>query len=110
MKQFKFILGILLSTCLFSSSLMAQSWSGGTFKNIGVVGQINSRTMVIDDGVFRISPTLKFSTVGQTNAKLDLLKVNQMIGFNFIIIDKKIMVDHIWLIPDSERSFYGPQY
>ena len=113
MKKFKLVTGILLAACLFSSALLAQtsgwSWSRGTFSNVGVVGQIKYNSIIIDDGKYRLSPTVKFTTVDNSKANIGSLKVSQMVGYNIISVSKRLMVDHIWLIPENERLLYRPQ-
>ena len=112
MNKIKLVIAIFFSACLFSSSLLAQStsWGRGTFGNVGVVGQIKYNSIIIDDGVYRLSPVAKFTTLEKDDASLELLKVRQMVGFSLITINSRVMVDHIWLIPESEKSLYRPQF
>ena len=113
MNKSKLVTGIFFAACLFSSALLAQSsgwsWSRGTFSNVGVVGQIRHNSIILDDAKYRLSPTVKFTTVKNIKANIDLLKVSHMVGFNIISVNKRLMVDHIWLIPENERLLYRPQ-
>lgn len=112
MNKIKLVIAIFFSAWLFTSSLSAQSpsWDRGTFGNVGVVGQIKHNSIIIDDGVYRLSPVAKFTTPDKDDANFDLLKVQQMVGYTFIAINGRLMVDHIWLIPESEKSLYRPQF
>lgn len=111
MIKLKLLTGLFLTACLFSSSLLAQTttWSHGTFKNVGLFGQVKGSSIIIDDSVFRLSPTARYSTVGNSDASLGLLKAGELVGFNFVIINNRMIVDRIWLIPQSKRSLYRPQ-
>lgn len=111
MIKFKLLTGLFLAACLFSASLLAQTftWSHGTFKNVGLYGQVKGSSIIIDDSVFLLSPTAGYSTAGNSNASLSLLEVGELVGFNFVIINNRLIVDHIWLIPENERKLYRPQ-
>ena len=111
MNKTKLLPGILFFVCLVSTSLWAQSttWSFGTFGNFGVVDKTGRNLIFIDDMRFRLSPTAKFSTVDNSNAGIRLLEKKQMVGFTTIIINGRLLIDHIWLIPEDERGLYRPQ-
>ena len=108
MNMTKLLAGLFLTACLFTSSVMAQSptWSRGTFGNVGQVGQIRSNSIILDDVAYRLSPTAKFTTVDDSSADIGLLKVKQLVGFNIIKINNRLLVDHLWLIPADEKSLY----
>ena len=110
MNKIKLVVGIIFAACLFSSTLLAQSptWSRGTFANIGAVGQIKYNSIILDDATYRLSPVVKFSTAENSKASMGLLKVSQLVGFNIIAVNSRLMVDHIWLIPENERELYRP--
>ncbi len=111
MNKIKYIAGIFLTAWMFSSPLSAQSttWSFGTFGNFGVVDELSRSSVFIDDMKFRLSPTAKFSTADNSDASIGQLKKNQMVGFTTIIINSRLLIDHLWLIPENERGLYRPQ-
>lgn len=111
MNKIKLIATIFLASWLFSTSLLAQSttWDFRTFGNFGIINEIRNDSLFIDDMKFRVSPTAKLSTVDNSDASIGLLKKRQMVGFTTIIINSRLLIDHLWLIPENERGLYRPQ-
>lgn len=108
MRKFNLKISTFLAVWLFSSSLLAQapSWGLGTFGNIGYIGKITSESIILDDTSFRLSATARFSTVGNTNAGLSKAKKGQLVGYNFLVVNNRFIVDRMWLIPENEYSLY----
>lgn len=108
MNKTKLTLIILFCAWVFSPSLLAQTktWKHGTFLTFSQIGAVERESIILDDITYRLSPTMKFSTAKNSNASTTLLKKNQLVGFKLIMINKRILVDHLWLIPENEWSLY----
>jgi len=110
MNKTKFLYSLLLATWLFSSSVLAvqPGWYPQRYDWVGVVDEVNRNTIYIDDREFKISPTLKYATEHDRNASIRQLKKGLLVGINVLTINKRNLVDRIWLIPRSERKKFRP--
>lgn len=108
MNKIKLSISIFLAAWLLSTSLLAQStsWSRGTFGNVGYIGSLKSDSIIIDDSRYRLSATAKFSRIDNSDAGLDQVKKGQLVGYSFLVINNRFIVDHMWLIPENEKSLY----
>jgi len=110
MKKYIALPGILIATCLFASSASAElpGWYPSNYFVVGFVDTLSRTSIAINDIPLLLSPTAKFSTVDNANANISSLKVRQMVGVHTILINKRRMVDRIWLIPKDEYSQFRP--
>lgn len=110
MKKYFYLPGILMAICLYSASAMAElpGWYPKSYFIVGFVDSLNRLTITIDDLPIRLSPTAKFATVSNPNASMAGLKVRQMVGVSTIVINKRRLVDQIWLIPENEYWQFLP--
>jgi hypothetical protein len=110
MKNYLCLPGILIATCLFASSASAElpGWYPKSYFIVGFVDRLSRTSIAIDDYPLLLSPTAKFATVGNANANIAGLKVRQMVGVHTLLINKRRMVDRIWLIPEDEYSQFRP--
>ncbi|MDH5355054.1 MAG: hypothetical protein OEY09_11475 [Gammaproteobacteria bacterium] len=108
MNKLKLTISIFLTAWLFSSSLLAQSPSWGTnnFVNVGYIGNITYDSIMINDNRYHLSAATKFSTVENSDAGINHAKKGQMVGYKLMVINKRFIVDHLWLIPENEHSLY----
>jgi len=110
MNKYLYLSGMLIATCLFASSASAElpGWYPKSYFIVGYVDRLTRTTIAVDDYPMLLSPTAKFATVNNSNAKMADLKVRQMVGVHTILINKRRMVDRIWLIPKEEYSQFRP--
>ena len=110
MKKYLCLPGILIATCLFASSASAElpGWYPKSYFIVGFVDRLTRTTIAIDDYPLLLSPTAKFATVSNANANIADLKTRQMVGVHTLLINKRRMVDRIWLIPKDEYSQFRP--
>ena len=110
MKKYLCLPGILIATCLFAASASAElpGWYPKSYFIVGFVDRLDRTSIAIDDYPLLLSPTAKFATVSNTNANIADLRVRQMVGVNTLLINKRRMVDRIWLIPKDEYSQFRP--
>jgi len=108
MNKIRSLFGILLTASLFSSSLLAElpSWYPQDYDMVGIVDEVNAKTIFIDDNKIWISPTLKYATEKSSNASIRQLKKGFLVGINILTINNRNLVDRIWLIPESQRAKY----
>jgi hypothetical protein len=104
------LFAILLVASLFSSSLLAElpSWYPQDYDLVGIVDEVNAKTIYIDDNKIAISPTIKYATENNSNASIRQLKKGLLVGVNILTINNRNLVDRIWLIPESQRKKYRP--
>jgi len=109
MKKYLYLPGILIATCLFASTASAElpSWYPEHYFTVGFIDGLSRTSISIDDFQLILSPTAKFATVNNSNANIADLKVRQMVGVQTILINKRRLVDRIWLIPEDEYSQFG---
>ena len=109
MKKYFYLPGILIATCLFASSVSAElpGWYPKSYFTVGFIDGLSRTTISVDDHSLILSPTAKFATVNNANADIADLKVRQMVGVHTILINKRRLVDRIWLIPEDEYSQFG---
>ena len=109
MKKYLYLPGILIATCLFASSVSAElpGWYPKSYFTVGFIDGLSRTSISIDDFQLILSPTAKFATVNNANADIADLKVRQMVGVHTILINKRRLVDRIWLIPKAEYSQFG---
>jgi len=110
MKKYLCLSGILIATCLFASSASAElpGWYPKSYFIVGFIDRLDRTSIAIDDYPLLLSPTAKFATVSNANANIADLRVRQMVGVNTLLINKRRMVDRIWLIPKDEYSQFRP--
>ncbi len=110
MKKYLYLSGILIATCLFASTASAElpGWYPKSYFAVGFIDALSRTSISIDDYPLLLSPTAKFATVNNSNANIADLKVRQMVGVQTIVINKRRLVDRIWLIPEDEYSQFGP--
>ena len=110
MKKYLYLPTILIATCLFASSVSAElpGWYPESYFIVGFVDRLSRTSIAIDDYPLILSPTAKFATESNSNANIADLKVRQMVGVHTILINKRRLVDRIWLIPKSEYSQFRP--
>ena len=110
MKKYLYLPGILIVTCLFASTALAElpGWYPKSYFTVGFIDGLSRTSISIDDYYALLSPTAKFATVNNSNANIADLKVGQMVGVHTIVINKRRLVDRIWLIPVDEYSQFGP--
>ena len=110
MKNYCYLPGILIATCLFASSALAElpGWYPKSYFIVGFIDRLDRTSIAIDDYPLLLSPTAKFATVSNSNANMADLRVRQMVGVNTLLINKRRMVDRIWLIPEDEYSQFRP--
>jgi len=110
MKKYLYLSGMLIATCLFASSASAElpGWYPKSYFIVGFVDRLSRTAIAIDDYPLLLSPTAKFATVNNSNANISDLKVRQMVGVHTLLINKRRMVDRIWLIPEEEYSQFRP--
>ena len=110
MKDYFYLPGILIATCLFASSASAElpGWYPKSYFIVGFVDRLSRTAIAIDDYPLLLSPTAKFATVNNSNANIADLRVRQMVGVHTLLINKRRMVDRIWLIPKEEYSQFRP--
>jgi hypothetical protein len=110
MKKYLYLSGILIATCLFASTALAElpGWYPKSYFTVGFIDQLSRTSISIDDYPLLLSPTVKFATESNSNANIANLKVRQMVGVHTIVINKRRLVDRIWLIPEDEYSQFGP--
>jgi len=113
MNKFQTVFVILLAGFLFSSTVAAErpSWypPDHEFRLIGVVDGLTSNTIYIDDNKILLSPTVKVATEKSSNARLQQVKIGQLVGVKISKISKdRYLVDAIWVIPENERINYRP--
>ena len=110
MKKYLCLPVILIATCLFASSASAElpGWYPKNYFIVGFVDTLTRTTIAIDDYPLLLSPTAKFATVNNSKANIADLKVRQMVGVHTILINKRRLVDRIWLIPKDEYSQFRP--
>ena len=109
MKKYLYLPGILIVTCLFASTALAElpGWYPKSYFTVGFIDGLSRTSISIDDYYALLSPTAKFATVNNSNANIADLKVGQMVGVQTIVINKRRLVDRIWLIPEDEYSQFG---
>ncbi len=109
MKKYLCLPGILIATCLFASTASAElpGWYPKSYFTVGFIDQLSRTSISIDDYPLLLSPTVKFATESNSNANIADLRVRQMVGVHTLLINKRRMVDRIWLIPESEYSQFG---
>lgn len=110
MKKYLYLSVMLIATSLFASSASAElpGWYPKSYFIVGYVDRLTRTTIAVNDYPMLLSPTAKFATVDNSNAKMTDLKVRQMVGVHTILINKRRMVDRIWLIPKEEYSQFRP--
>jgi len=110
MNKYLYLPGILIATCLFASSASAElpSWYPKSYFLVGFVESLSRTSISVDDYPLKLSPTAKFATVNNPDADITDLKVRQMVGIHTILINKRRLVDRIWLIPEDEYSQFRP--
>ncbi len=110
MKKYLYLPGILIATCLFASTASAElpGWYPKSYFTVGFIDALSRTSISIDDYPLLLSPTVKFATESNSNANIANLKVRQMVGVHTIVINKRRLVDRIWLIPEDEYSQFGP--
>ncbi len=106
MKKSLYLSGILIATCLFASTALAElpGWYPKSYFAVGFIDQLSRTSISIDDYPLILSPTTKFATVNNSNANIADLRVGQMVGVHTIVINKRRLADRIWLIPEDEYS------
>ena len=109
MKKYLYLPGILIATCLFASTASAElpGWYPKSYFTVGFIDGLSRTSISIDDYYALLSPTAKFATESNSNANIADLKVGQMVGVQTIVINKRRLVDRIWLIPEDEYSQFG---
>ena len=109
MKKYLYLPGILIATCLFASTASAElpGWYPERYFTVGFIDKLSRTSISIDDYSVLLSPTAKFATESNSNANIAGLKVGQMVGVQTILINKRRLVDRIWLIPEDEYSQFG---
>ena len=109
MKKYLYLPGILIATCLFASTASAElpDWYPEHYFTVGFIDGLSRTSISIDDYPLLLSPTAKFATESNSNANIADLKVGQMVGVHTILINKRRLVDRIWLIPEDEYSQFG---
>ena len=110
MKKYLYLPGILVATCLFASTAFAElpGWYPKSYFTVGFIDALSRTSISIDDYPLLLSPTVKFATESNSNANIADLKVRQMVGVHTILINKRRLVDRIWLTPEDEYSQFGP--
>jgi len=110
MNKYLYLPGILIATCLFTSTAFAElpGWYPKSYFIVGYVDRLTRTSIAINDYPLLLSPTAKFATVNNSNANIADLKVRQMVGVHTLLINKRRMVDRIWLIPKDEYSQFFP--
>ncbi len=110
MNKYLCLSGMLIATCLFASTALAElpGWYPKSYFIVGFVESLSRTAISVDDYPLLLSPTAKFATVNNSNANIADLKVRQMVGVHTIVINKRRLVDRIWLIPEDEYSQFGP--
>ena len=106
MKKYLCLPGILVATCLFASTALAElpGWYPKSYFAVGFIDALSRTSISIDDYPLILSPTAKFATESNSNANIANLKVGQMVGVHTIVINKRRLADRIWLIPEDEYS------
>jgi hypothetical protein len=101
---------LLIATCLFASTASAElpGWYPKSYFIVGFVESLSRTSISVDDYPLILSPTAKFATESNSNANIANLKVGQMVGVHTIVINKRRLVDRIWLIPEDEYSQFRP--
>lgn len=112
MKKYFSLPGILIATCLFASSAAAElpGWYPKSFFLAGLVDALSGSSITIDNLPLLLSPTAKFATANNPDANIKNLKIGQIVGVNTILINKRRLVDQIWLIPESEHLRFNPPH
>ncbi len=110
MKKYLGLPGILIATCLFASTASAElpGWYPKSYFIVGFVESLSRTSISIDDYPLILSPTAKFATVSSANANIADLRVRQMVGVHTLLINKRRLVDRIWLIPEDEYWQFRP--
>jgi len=110
MNKYLCLPGILIAACLFASTASAElpGWYPKNYFIVGFVDRLSRTAIAIDDYPLLLSPTAKFATVSNANANIADLRVRQMVGVHTLLINKRRMVDRIWLIPKDEYSQFRP--
>ncbi|MFV2032555.1 MAG: hypothetical protein ACC663_08665 [Gammaproteobacteria bacterium] len=110
MKKYFYLPGILIATFLFASSASAElpGWYPKSFFLAGFVDSLQGSSITIDNLPLLLSPTAKFATESNADANIKNLKIGQMVGVETIVINKRRLVDRIWLIPENEYSKFNP--
>ncbi len=109
MNKYLCLPGILIATCLFASTASAElpGWYPKSYFTVGFIDELSRTSISIDDYPLILSPTAKFATESNSNANIADLRVRQMVGVHTILINKRRLVDRIWLIPEDEYSQFG---
>ncbi len=112
MKKYFSLPSILIATCLFASSAAAElpGWYPESFFLTGLVDSLSGSSITIDNLPLILSPTAKFATVSNADANIKSLKIGQLVGVNTIVINKRRLVDRIWLIPENEYLRFNPPH
>jgi len=110
MKRIAYLLVIAFTLLTAPAASLAQqsTWPDGTFAMLGVIGGLERESIILSDLTFRLSPTVKVSVANNPNAGVGRLKTGQLVGYKVIVINRRILVDHIWLVPENERRLYNP--
>ncbi len=95
---------ILLTTCLFVSTVRAElpGWYPDNYDAVGIVSSIEYNSITFGGYKHKLSPTVKVSTVGKSNDSFKLIQTGLTVGAKFITINNRNLVDRLWLIPEDE--------
>ena len=102
MKLKKIISLVCLSAALSLPSMAVKAEFLEFYSMIGKVTAISQQKIVVGDGTLRLSPTLKFKNKNNPLKRISKVDVGDFVGINTIMINKRILVDTITLLPERK--------
>jgi hypothetical protein len=92
-------LGVCLMLAMFTAST---AFAQEIYPVMGYIDSITKTKLRVNDMLFRLSPTLKVILKDSSPGKLGDLKKETYIGATTITINRRILIDTIYVLPDRE--------
>ena len=99
MKKILSVIALLIPLLTFAAEPLPTWYPQGL--SYGEIYSVDNSYLLVNDMRMRVSPVVKVSTLTKERASISDLKEKMGIGFKLTKVNKILMVDHIYVMPEG---------